>query len=149
MITPIVRQVQAMLRDYASEGGAGLSAEVVFPVASEAIAQDEESGLGIMPGVAGGEGCSTAGGCATCPYMKMNSLQALLGLLERVDAEPRSSLVPFEPRKYVQEIRGRTAADLGGEPILHMRAFQRAGELPEALVSDVLGRPTERAGSQS
>ena len=147
MITPIVRQVQTMLQDYASEGGAAISAEVVFPVASEAIAQDAESGLGIMPGVAGGEGCSTAGGCATCPYMKMNSLHALFGLLERVDVEQPSSLVPFEPRKYVQEIRGRTAADLGGEPILHMRAFQHTGELPEALVRDVLGRPAERAGS--
>jgi quinolinate synthase len=142
MITPIVRQVQAKLQDYASEGGAALSAEIIFPVASEAVAQDAQSGLGVVPGVAGGEGCSTAGGCATCPYMKMNSLQALISLLERIDAEPPSSLVPFEPRKYVQEIRGRTAADLGGEPILHMRAFQRSGELPDALVSDVLGRAT-------
>jgi quinolinate synthase len=149
MITPIVRQVQAKLRDYASEGGAQLSAEIVFPVASEAIAQDSQSGLGVVPGVAGGEGCSTAGGCATCPYMKMNSLQALLGLLERIDVEPKSSLVPFEPRKYVQEIRGRTAADLGGEPILHMRAFQRSGELPEALVSDVLGPATARVKSEA
>ncbi len=148
MITPIVRGVQAMLQDYASEGGAGLSAEIVFPVASEAVAQDEQSGLGIMPGVAGGEGCSTAGGCATCPYMKMNSLQALLGLLERIDVEPQSSLIPFEPRKYMQEIRGRSVADLGGEPILHMRAFQRAGELPQALVEDVLGRASVRARSQ-
>jgi quinolinate synthase len=147
MITPIVRQVQSKLRDDASEGGPELSAEIVFPVASEAIAQDAQSGLGIVPGVAGGEGCSTAGGCATCPYMKMNSLQALLGLLERIDVEPRSSLVPFEPRKYVQEIRGRTAADLGGEPILHMRAFQRSGELPDALVSDVLGRTTNKVKS--
>jgi len=148
MITPIVRQVQAKLRDYASEGGADLSAEIIFPVAGEAIAQDEQSGLGVVPGVAGGEGCSTAGGCATCPYMKMNSLHALLGLLERVDAEPLSNLVPFEPRKYVQEIRGRTAADLGGEPILHMRAFQRAGELPEGLVNDVLTPASERTGFQ-
>jgi len=147
MITPIVRQVQSKLRDDASEGGPELSAEIVFPVASEAIAQDAQSGLGIVPGVAGGEGCSTAGGCATCPYMKMNSLQALLGLLERIDVEPRASLVPFEPRKYVQEIRGRTAADLGGEPILHMRAFQRSGELPDALVSDVLGRMTNKVKS--
>jgi quinolinate synthase len=142
MITPIVRQVQAKLRDHASEGGARLSAEIIFPVASEAIAQDSQSGLGVVPGVAGGEGCSTAGGCATCPYMKMNSLHALMGLLQRIDVEPRSNLVPFEPRKYVQEIRGRTAADLGGEPILHMRSFQRSGELPEALVSDVLSRNT-------
>jgi quinolinate synthase len=72
--------------------------------------------------------------------MKMNSLRALLGLLARVEVEPLSKLVPFEPRKYVQEIRGRTAADLGGEPILHMRGFQSSGELPEALVSDVLTR---------
>jgi quinolinate synthase len=147
MITPIVRQVQTKLRDYASEGGARLSAEIIFPVASEAIAQDAQSGLGIVPGVAGGEGCSTAGGCATCPYMKMNSLHALLGLLERLDVEPRSNLVPFEPRKYIQEIRGRTAADLGGEPILHMRSFQRTGELSEPLVTDVLSRnPQIRRG---
>ena len=140
MITPIVRQVQAKLRDHASEGGGDLSAEIIFPVASEAIAQDAESGLGVVPGVAGGEGCSTAGGCATCPYMKMNSLHALLGLLERVGVESSSNLVPFEPRKYGQQIRGRTAADLGGEPILHMRAFQQSGELPESLVDDVLSR---------
>jgi quinolinate synthase len=140
MITPIVRQVQEKLLDYASEGGPEISAEIIFPVASDAIAQDAESGLGVLPGVAGGEGCSTAGGCATCPYMKMNSLKALIALLRRLDTEPGSNLVAFEPRKYVEQIRGRTAADLGGEPILHMRAFQRDSELPEALVQDVLTR---------
>ncbi|MEM8607052.1 MAG: quinolinate synthase NadA [Myxococcota bacterium] len=147
MITPIVRQVQEKLRDYASEGGSEIAVEVIFPVASEAIAEAPESGLAIVPGVAAGEGCSTAGGCATCPYMKMNSLRALLDLLERVDVEPGSNLVPFEPRKYVQEIRGRTAADLGGEPILHMRAFQRTGVLPNALVDDILTRAPAAAGA--
>lgn len=140
MITSIVRQVQEQLRDYASEGGLEISAEVIFPVASDAIAQAPESELAVLPGVAGGEGCSTAGGCATCPYMKMNSLQALMALLRRVGVEPDSTLVPFEPRKYIQQIRGRTAADLGGEPILHMRGFQRTGELPEGLVEDILTR---------
>lgn len=151
MITPIVRQVQAKLRDYAAEGGAGLSVDIIFPVASEAIAEAPESGLEIVPGVAAGEGCSTAGGCATCPYMKMNSLNALLALLRRVDAEPGSNLVPFEPRKYVQQVRGRTAADLGGEPILHMRAFQKQGELPTTLVDDILSRNqhVNRQDSQS
>jgi hypothetical protein len=81
--------------------------------------------------------------------MKMNSLHALLELLERLDAEPRSNLAPFEPRKYSREIRGRTAADLGGEPILHMRAFQRSGELPETLVSDVLQRRMPPASSRA
>jgi quinolinate synthase len=147
MITPIVRQVQEKLRDYASEGGPSISAEIIFPVASEAVAQEPESGLGIVPGVAAGEGCSTAGGCATCPYMKMNSLRALIALLERLDTEPSSNLVPFEPRKYVQEIAGRAAADLGGEPILHMRAFQREGRLPDALIDDVLTRARVPAGS--
>jgi quinolinate synthase len=145
MVTPIVRQVQDKLRDYAAGGGPEISAEIIFPVASEAVARDTEIGLGILPGVAGGEGCSTSGGCATCPYMKMNSLRALIALLERVDVEPASNLVPFEPRKYVQQIRGRTAADLGGEPILHMRGFQRTGELPAALIQDVLSRTEDSA----
>lgn len=148
MVTPIVRQVQAKLRDYASEGGPEISAEIIFPVAGEAIAADAQSELGVVPGVAGGEGCSTAGGCATCPYMKMNSLRALLALLQRIDVDSKTNLLPFEPRKYIQEIRGRTAADLGGEPILHMRAFQRTGELPQALVEDVLRRAEERAGAR-
>lgn len=36
------------------------------------------TGLSVVPGPAGGEGCSLEGGCASCPYMKMNSLQALM-----------------------------------------------------------------------
>jgi len=35
------------------------------------------TGLSVVPGPAAGEGCSLEGGCASCPYMKMNSLQAL------------------------------------------------------------------------
>ena len=31
---------------------------------------------------------------------------------------------------------------------MHMRAFQRAGELPEGLVNDVLTPASERTGSQ-
>ena len=31
-------------------------------------------GLSVVPGPASGEGCSTEGGCASCPYMKMNNL---------------------------------------------------------------------------
>lgn len=36
-----------------------------------------------MPGPAGGEGCSLEGGCASCPYMKMNTLAALQGVCEK------------------------------------------------------------------
>ena len=93
----------------------------------------------MVPGVAGGEGCSTAGGCATCPYMKMNSLDALMDVLGRL-GQPKDNLVPLYPRQYTEAIGGRSAADLGGEPILHMRHMQRTGELSEALVNDIVAR---------
>ncbi len=136
MITSIVRKVQKIL----SDSGAGVEAEIIFPVAGEAVTQTADSELGVVPGVSGGEGCSTAGGCATCPYMKMNSLDALFDVLERFGSDTRQNLLPLFPRKYTAKIDGRSAAELGGEPIHHMRYFQRHGELPQALVSDVLAR---------
>ena len=132
MITPIVRDVQQTLR----QRGADLAVDIVFPVAAEAVAADDE--LGVVPGVAGGEGCSTAGGCATCPYMKMNGLAELHRVLSLVGGDD-ASLAPFRPRKYTEPVAGRTAADIGSEPILHMRAFQREGRLPDALVAAVCG----------
>ncbi len=135
MITSIVRDVQKALRETKV---AGLAAEIIFPVAAEAVAQTGEAELAVVPGVAGGEGCSTAGGCATCPYMKMNSLDALFDLVEGVAA--RRDLARFHPRLYAERVAGRTAADLGGEPILHMRALGKTGRLPEALVRDIVTR---------
>lgn len=38
-----------------------------------------------MMTAAGGEGCSTAGGCATCPFMKMNDLDALIDVARWAD----------------------------------------------------------------
>jgi quinolinate synthase len=135
MVTSIVRRVRQALGTRTD-----VEVEIVFPVASEAIAQTGESELAIVPGVAAGEGCSVAGGCATCPYMKMNSLDALMDLLRRVEVVPGVHLAAFEPEKYGELIAGRSAADLGGEPILHMRAFQRDKKLPDVLVRDVLTR---------
>jgi quinolinate synthase len=135
MITSIVRRVrQALAR------APHVAVEIVFPVASEAIAATGESELAVVPGVAAGEGCSVEGGCATCPYMKMNSLEALLGVLRRVGAEPRTSLAVFEPKKYAESIEGKSMAALGGVPILRMRELGKAGRLPDALVADVLAR---------
>jgi quinolinate synthase len=139
MITSIVRKVQGILRGE----GAPLEVEIIFPVASEAVAQTDDAELGVVPGVAGGEGCSTAGGCATCPYMKMNSLDALMDVLGRLD-EPKDNLLELHPRQYSEKIDGRTAADLGGEPILHMRHMQRTGDLSEALVNDILHRMEDK-----
>lgn len=84
MITSIVRKVQGMLKD---SGRQDVTAEIVFPVSPEAITTSGQTqannggpvnlpgGLSVIPGPASGEGCSTDGGCASCPYMKMNSLR--------------------------------------------------------------------------
>ena len=84
MITSIVRKVQQLLRD---AGDRELKVEIVFPVAPDAMVSEQTAGLGqgvepvlpgglaMIPGAASGEGCSSEGGCASCPYMKMNTLQ--------------------------------------------------------------------------
>ena len=70
----------------------------------------------------------------------MNSLDALMDLVERFGQEEPKRLVQFYPRKYTDRIAGKTAAELGGQPILHMRHFQRHDELGSALVEDILAR---------
>jgi quinolinate synthase len=137
MITSIVRDVQERLREQELRGECSVGVEIVFPVASEAIAMTTDESLPVVPGVAAGEGCSTAGGCATCPYMKMNSLDALMTLVTGLASGEVEDLGEFEPRKYEERIAGRSAAELGGLPILHMRSFQTSGCLPTALVDHI------------
>ncbi len=139
MITPIVRDVQRSLGD---AGRDDLAVDIVFPVSTDAIAvSGEEPGtdLPIVPGVAAGEGCSTAGGCATCPYMKMNDLDALFGVLGALP-DDTGELDAFRPRAYTEPVAGTTAAEIGSQPILHMRHFQRTGELSAELVADIKAR---------
>ncbi len=139
MITSIVNRVRDSLR---AHSGSGVEAEIIFPVASEAVTRAPESELGIVPGVSGGEGCTTAGGCATCPYMKMNSLDALLALIGRIGgAEAADGLSSYFPHKYTGLIEGRTIADVGSEPILHMRDFSKEGQLSSRLIELVASRP--------
>lgn len=139
MVTSIVRAVQKTL---AETGRSDVACEILFPVASEAITRtDAGVDLVVIPGVAGGEGCSLEGGCATCPYMKMNSLDALFELLRRIGVDDEAKvLAAFHPRSYVERVLGRTMADVGGEPIVHMRDFQKSGHVPPALREDVLTR---------
>jgi quinolinate synthase len=144
MVTAIVRAVQMRLR---ASGRTDVACEIVFPVASEAVAQVPETPLGILPGVAAGEGCSVAGSCATCPYMKKNSLDALFAVLEAM-VRDAAVLERLRPKHDATRLDGRTLAELGSVPILHMRAFQRTGRLPDKLVDDVLrlsGGPVSRA----
>jgi quinolinate synthase len=145
MITSIVRKVQAELRAHHERAAHEVEVEIIFPVASEAIAETTDAELAIVPGVASGEGCSVAGGCATCPYMKMNSLDATIDLLERVSAVPNAVLAPYHPKLYSERVDGRTTAEVGGESILHMRYFQKEGRLSDELVRDIETRNEEHA----
>ena len=104
MVSAIVRRVRERLAEFRE-----VEVEIIFPVASEAVAVDpSDTALSIIPGVAGGEGCSTVGGCATCPYMKLNTLDATFDVLERCDRP--GSLLAFEPEKYEECIDGCSMA---------------------------------------
>lgn len=160
MVTSIVRGVEGILREQADGKGGDVEVEVevIFPVASEAVsATGEGQGSGelpLVPGVRGGEGCSTAGGCATCPFMKMNSLEALVEVLERCPkggsgsskqdaSKTPSELAPFLPprRGDVALPSGKSVGEVGSLPIVHMRALMAAGRLSEELVQDIITRP--------
>ena len=140
MVTSIVRRTRSLLSGGEKGERSDVSVEIIFPVASDAVARSDDESLRIVPGVLPGEGCSTSGGCSVCPYMKMNSLEAFLSLLERVGSGRAAELQGFAPHTYSERIEGRTVAELGGETILHMRAYQETGRLPDALVEDILTR---------
>jgi quinolinate synthase len=130
--------VRDKLAQQRSAGGPEISAEIVFPVAAEAVAATADRELPIVPGVLQGEGCSTVGGCASCPFMKMNSLDALLDLLQRIDGDP-AELARYAPKQYQERIDGRSITELAGRTIVRMREFQRTGRLSDELVA-ALGR---------
>jgi quinolinate synthase len=141
MITSIVRAVQDRLRQHRDAGGPEIVVEIVFPVAEEAVATTGDPDMVIVPGVDASEGCSAMGGCATCPYMKMNSLEALIRLLERIrDGASAEDLRAYEPVRWEQELEGKPLAAWGTQPIMAMRHFQRTGRLSDELVRRVRGR---------
>jgi quinolinate synthase len=117
MVTPIVNAMERICKD------TGTSAEIVFPVNDAAVTADDASQFGLVPGVSGGEGCSTAGGCASCPFMKMNDLDGLVDLVERVPstgALPQSLEIRVAAAKGHIKIGGSTVAEMGGRPIAYM-----------------------------
>ena len=141
MVTSIVESVQNILEQTRNTS---VEAEIIFPVASDAVmgTEDNNNDMPLVPGVGGGEGCSTAGGCATCPYMKMNDLDALMDVIELVQQGESSRLQRHLPPNRLRGrlIQGRSATDLGSEPILYMRALMKDGQLPEELVNKIAQR---------
>jgi len=139
MVTSIVKSVQEILK--AAEGGNNqIEAEIVFPVSSDAVMGVDDDELGVVPGVAGGEGCSTAGGCATCPFMKMNDLDALNDIAEMVmeDSEDHRLKAHLPPNRLEGKmINGVDAIDLGSEPILFMRHFMQNKAMDDTLIQRI------------
>mmetsp|Transcript_12540 Transcript_12540/g.20880 ORF Transcript_12540/g.20880 Transcript_12540/m.20880 type:complete len:522 (+) Transcript_12540:134-1699(+) len=136
MVTSIVKSVQDILE----RTGSDVEAEIIFPVSSEAVMGVDDPDLAVVPGVAGGEGCSTAGGCATCPFMKMNNLDTLQDIVDMVEAGDsevalKSHLPPDRLRG--RSINGVAAMELGVESIMHMREFMLNKEMPADLVAKV------------
>lgn len=131
MITPIVRRVREII------AGTKLRVEIVFPVSAEAITvtgEDPSTGLAVVP--TGQGNCS---GCATCPYMKMNSFDSLMDVLGMLEEKPES-LSLHAPARRGPLPNGNSVAEVGGIPIRHMRAFSHEKVLPGALVEDILQR---------
>jgi quinolinate synthase len=144
MVTSIVQNVQQSLEE---AGNPSIQAEIIFPVSSEAVMSTENSATGsassalpIVPGVAGGEGCSTAGGCATCPFMKMNHLDSLMGVLQRIKDGKSQQLQGHLPpdRLSGKSLNGVSAVELGTQAIQYMRHFMKHQQLPDELIQKVL-----------
>ncbi len=134
MITSIVRGVQARLQASHRDD---VAVAIIFPVAAEAITRTDDP-LGIVPG-ASGEGCSVEGGCATCPYMRMNHLDGLIDVVRKIGGRA-ADLSAFLPATSPPDASGHSVAERGTVPILRMRAFQHTGRMPDALVAAVTGR---------
>jgi len=137
MITGIVAQVQRVLQSVPSTQ---VEAEIIFPVSTAAISAAPDSALAVVPGVSSGEGCSSAGGCATCPFMKMNTIDALLQVANMCGEKKLSlNLAKFG----VQQRFGQPLSlpiQLGVVPINHMRVFQTSKQLGADLIHDVMTR---------
>lgn len=139
MVTSIVAAVRPLLLGSSSEGK--VSVEIVFPVSSDSMTTNSSNlgNLSVIPGVASGEGCSLHGGCASCPYMKMNSLTSLVKVCNGLPLG-KEGLKSYEAGRFsLRTPKGKLIADVGCEPILHMRHYQATKRLPEKLIDQILG----------
>jgi len=63
-----------------------------------------------------------------------------MSVCKRIDTLGEALLEAYKPRAYTDTVNGRSIASAGCEPILHMRAFQSSGQLPDGLVDDIMSR---------
>ncbi|CAL9048172.1 unnamed protein product [Musa banksii] len=141
MVTSIVAVVRGLLGS--RESRAKIKVDIVFPVSSDSVSRTSSvnrsqglnpdvaidlAKLAVVPGVTAGEGCSINGGCASCPYMKMNSLTSLLRVCQQLP-DRDGAIRDYEANRFnTTTPHGKSVADIGCEPILHMRHFQLQAE---------------------
>eukprot|EP00958_Prasinococcus_capsulatus_P009534 scaffold927_cov375-Prasinococcus_capsulatus_cf.AAC.10 len=176
MITSIHHEVQLLLNELDSdlevEVVFPVSAESMTPLSSNSDVPGSFASLAMVPGPQGTEGCSASGyvsvltdgagmacrsdmydscfvrcsGCASCPYMKMNSLSALLQVCEELNtADEASVLGPFKPKEYQEALNGKTLWEAGVEPITHMRHFQTNRRFSDELLEHISTGSTKGA----
>jgi len=131
MVTPIVNAVKASFPE-----GSKTEIDIIFPVSDDAVTATGEGSTPLVPGVQGGEGCSSAGGCASCPFMKMNDLDKLIDMVGAVNDD---GSLPASLDQRVAKSRGdlmvgdSSVATLGGQPIGYMNALMANRTLPVEL----------------
>lgn len=135
LVSSLVQQIRSRLQQ---RHDLDVGVEIVFPVATNAVAVTGSKELPVLPGVASGEGCSLEGGCATCPYMKMNHLDALYSVLSRFAESGSSQLMAYAPKRYDGTLRGLDLVQLGAAPILAMRHFSKTKRLSDEIVARVM-----------
>jgi len=70
--------------------------------------------------------------------MKMNSLDAMLDLLQKLKVP--SQLSTYHPKVYNETVNGISAFELGTLPIQHMRDYGKDKRFSDALLRDVASR---------
>ncbi|KAK1313332.1 hypothetical protein QJS10_CPA06g01225 [Acorus calamus] len=74
----------------------------------------------------------------------MNSLSSLLRVCRQLP-DKDDSFSAYKARRFnATTPHGQSVAELGCEPILHMRHFQATGKLPDKLVGQILGGKDNR-----
>ncbi|KAH7278038.1 hypothetical protein KP509_28G042800 [Ceratopteris richardii] len=69
----------------------------------------------------------------------MNTLDALLRVCKLITTPLEHSLDSQRARRFdTSSVSGISVADLGCEPILHMKHFQSKGSLPQSSVEQIL-----------
>lgn len=134
-----------------SDSGSGSSSSALGGV-------ELPTGLSVLPGPAMGEGCSLEGGCASCPFMRMNTLDALRRVCGLIGEGPAAEamLEGYKPKAYEEGLAGVSSGGVGGNgqqpsiakagcnSILHMQDFQKGKRFSERLVKDIRGRHAGR-----